>query len=331
MASIAELLANFKTLMHQWFPFTTEMNSAINTVDARIDDVAEEIYMKTGCTNQLRDTVDIVDLETEVQNMLVNIGLTYEGWLSDNGVEECIVSVGQSLGYDDDTVFIVLDHFYFYDSSEEKVSLINDYDVQLEASSYNVDIGESVTLTATLTDKIGNPIPYKIVHLYKDGSLLNQGITNANGVASFTYTCNSEGLQTLYVGNAHVSVNVKYDTGWENVDTYSSIKPFEGVSGRSLKARRIGDIVNIQGVLQHTNSNPLGGSTGEVTISSSLPTKFRPLLGHRSLQQCGGSKIYLLTVTTDGKLTISRARDGNNYSGITNTEYINIFVTYMVD
>lgn len=329
MTSLEELLVNFKTLMHKWFPFTTEMNSAINTVDARIDDVAEEIYMKTGVTDQLRDTLEIVDLETEVHNMLGNSGLTYEGWLSNNGVENCIVGVGS--GLDHDAVFMVLDHFYFYDSSEETVSLLNDYDVQLEASSYNVDIGESVTLTATLTDKIGNPIPYKIVHLYKDGSLLNQGITNANGVASFTYTCNSEGLQTFYVGNAHVSVNVKYDTGWENVNTYSSIKPFEDVSGRSLKARRIGDIVNIQGVLQHTNSNPLGGSTGEVTISNSLPTKFCPSLGHRSLQQCGGSKIYLLTVTTNGKLTISRARDGNNYSGITNTEYINIFVTYMVD
>lgn len=206
-----EVLVNFKNVMHQWYPLTTEMNSAINAIDTRIDDVAEEIYMKTGCTNQLRDTVDIVDLETEVQNMLVNLGLTYEGWLSDNGVEECIVSVGQSLGYDDDTVFIVLDHFYFYDSSEEKVSLINDYNVKLEASSYNVNIDGSVTLTATLIDKVGNPIPYQPVTLYRNGSSLNSGITNANGVVTFTTTCTSWGIIDFSVNNVHCQVDV---TGW---------------------------------------------------------------------------------------------------------------------
>ncbi|WP_407462775.1 Ig-like domain-containing protein [Methanobrevibacter sp.] len=332
MASVAELLTNFKTLMHQWFPFTTEMNSAINNVEDRIDDVALEIFKKTGVIDKLEACSTIVDLETVVHNELQILAESYEDWLSENGVEECILYAVTAHSYDNDTVFIVLDHFYFYDSAEGTVSLLNDYDVELEASSYNVNINGSVTLTATLTDQLGNPIPYKNVEIYKNGSSLSKGITNNKGIVMFTVTCNAEGLITFSAGNASIQVNVIYDTGWVDLSSqlYSTISAYENSASNKLKARRIGNIVHLRGTLTYTGTSQIGNGATATQIAHAISSEFRPITSERTLQQASGNKVFLFSVNSDGTLSVARTRNENGSTYIRNGEWINIFVTYMV-
>lgn len=330
MASVAELLTNFKTLMHQWFPFTTEMNSAINNVEDRIDDVALEIFKKTGVIDKLEACSTIVDLETVVHNELQILAESYEDWLSENGVEECILYAVTAHSYDNDTVFIVLDHFYFYDSAEGTVSLLNDYDVELEASSYNVNINGSVTLTATLTDQLGNPIPYKNVEIYKNGSSLSKGITNNKGIVMFTVTCNAEGLITFSAGNASIQVNCIYDTGWvygNGTDRWMNSNWIDYDSNNPIRVRRVGKIVHFEGTAKPQND--LAATTDPVTIGT-LPSQFRPNKVQRFLMQGSGKNTWVLSVNPGGTLGFSRYGTTENIRMPINS-WMNMYATWMVE
>lgn len=331
MTATNEILVNIKNFMQRWFSLTTEMNSAINNVEERIDDVALEIFKKTGVIDKLEACSTIIDFETVVHNDLQILGMSYEGWLSENGVEECILyAVDVHGNYDNDTVFIVLDHFYFYDSAEGTVSLLNDYDVDLEASSYNVNINGSVTLTATLTDQLGNPIPYKNVEIYKNGSSLSQGITNNKGILMFTVTCNAEGLITFSAGNASIQVNCIYDTGW----VYGNVNPkwmnsnwIDYDSNNSIRVRRVGKVVHFEGTAKPQHALV---STNETVTIGTLPSQFRPNHVQRFVMQGSGKNTWVLSFAPNGIIGFARYGTTQNTTMEVDS-WMNMYATWMVD
>ena len=87
--------------------------------------------------------------------------------------------------------------------------------VTLTASSYNVTIDNSVTLTCKVTDSTGSPIEDYEVQLYKNGVSLGNDYksdTDENGEATFTYTCTDWGVTDFSIEKTHCQVNV---TGWK--------------------------------------------------------------------------------------------------------------------
>lgn len=86
------------------------------------------------------------------------------------------------------------------------------YRIELTASSYNVTIDGTVTLTCTVKNIFGQAVSGYEVQLYKNGTSLGSsynGITNNQGIVTFTYTCSTWGLIDFSIKDVHCQVNVK--------------------------------------------------------------------------------------------------------------------------
>ena len=89
---------------------------------------------------------------------------------------------------------------------------VSDYrSIELSASDYNPQIDSSVTITAIVKDMSGNPKENESVTLYCNGTSLSTGITNSNGVVTFTYTCSDWGMQDFSINQTHCQI---YVDGW---------------------------------------------------------------------------------------------------------------------
>ena len=74
---------------------------------------------------------------------------------------------------------------------------------------YNCSVGDTVTVTVTCTDSAGAVVANRDVSLYVNGSSVNSGKTNTDGVVSFTYTTTDKGIIDFQVDNTHMYCNVE--------------------------------------------------------------------------------------------------------------------------
>lgn len=85
-----------------------------------------------------------------------------------------------------------------FDDDNKRLYCDNDYHpttylVSLAVSSNTVNIGASVTLTATVTDDQETAVEGATVTFKVGGSTIDTGTTNSSGVATLSYTCNTSG------------------------------------------------------------------------------------------------------------------------------------------
>lgn len=85
---------------------------------------------------------------------------------------------------------------------------------QVYASDYNPSIDSSVTVYCKCTDIAGSAVSGKSLTLYQNGTSVSSSITNENGIASWTVTCDEWGLQDFRVANQSIQVHV---TGWREI------------------------------------------------------------------------------------------------------------------
>ena len=78
----------------------------------------------------------------------------------------------------------------------------------LTSSDYNPSIDSTVTVTCRVTDFYGEAVSGESVTLYCNGSSVSTSITNNDGVATWTVTCDEWGLQDFRVANTNIQVKV---------------------------------------------------------------------------------------------------------------------------
>lgn len=86
------------------------------------------------------------------------------------------------------------------------------YQYELSSSNYNPTIDSTITITCTCKNALGNPIANKTLELMMNGTSQGTAITNANGIATWTVTVTTIGLQTFSIGSNNIQVKVKGET-----------------------------------------------------------------------------------------------------------------------
>ena len=95
------------------------------------------------------------------------------------------------------------------------------YQYELSSSNYNPHINETITITCTCKNILGNPIPNKELTLMMNGVEQGTSTTNANGIATWSIKFSDWGNKHFYIGNATLDLVV---TGWKLIAEYSSDK-----------------------------------------------------------------------------------------------------------
>ena len=91
----------------------------------------------------------------------------------------------------------------------------NYYIYELTSSNYTPALNGTITITCTVTDVYEDPIGNKSITLYKNGTSVSTQTTNSSGVATWSVTCSTAGIQSFKVENKTIEVFVdnKSDTG----------------------------------------------------------------------------------------------------------------------
>ncbi|MGL4670435.1 MAG: hypothetical protein ACRCVG_07600 [Methanobacteriaceae archaeon] len=125
----------------------------------------------------------------------------------------------------------------------------------------NTKIGNNVTISGVLVDENNNPIPNGIITII------------INGIATNVTTNNTGGFNYEYIVNTTGYIFVTYEyNGNETFNPSSNSTSFEGLKLNttiiidSINSTRIGDNVNISGVLVDENNNPIVGANVTIVV-----------------------------------------------------------------
>lgn len=99
------------------------------------------------------------------------------------------------------------------------------------------------------------------------------------------------------------SEEVLEDSGWNTATLASGFQPYNGTISNTPQYRKIGKQVKIRGVLSPTTA--IAGSATAKTIFT-LPEGFRPSKSEYTLCQGSGKNTWLLTISYNGNVGISR-------------------------
>lgn len=137
--------------------------------------------------------------------------------------------------------------------------------ITLTSNNYNPTIDEQVVITATVKDVYGDPITGKSLQLYLNGTSMGSeyiSITNSSGLATWTVTCDSWGLQTYSAGSKEIQVNV---TGWKTVSL--------GISYATFYVNEAIRMCELRYVREFSSAT---GDTFYTWHSSAIPEDYRP-------------------------------------------------------
>lgn len=120
----------------------------------------------------------------------------------------------------------------------------------------------------------------------------------------------------------------KDNTAWQEAP-FSSYFETDTATGQvsdltGLLVRKENHIVNITGIINPTAS--ISGSANYYDIiETPLDSEYRPISSIKILSSGAGSYVWLLTISTDGKVLFSRYRNTSSYAscGTSSTLYVN--------
>ena len=140
------------------------------------------------------------------------------------------------------------------------------YQYELLSSNYNPHIDETITITCTCKNIMGNPIPNKELTLMMNGVSQGTSTTNELGIATWSITFRGWGNKHFYIGNATLDLTV---TGWKFIESYASNKIALYSDGKL-------GMVTINGTWSNstTGENVLATINSEYTPFSNVSTNY---------------------------------------------------------
>lgn len=216
MASLSELLTNFKTLMHQYFPYTTDVNTSLN---GKVD-------KETG------KGLSTNDYTTTEKNKLAGLS-NY----SHPTAKQCSYSYSHPTSKQCNATIPTVDSSLSTTSTnaiQNKViynKVLTAQVTKLTVDNYNVTIDGTCVITCTLTDIFGTAKANTNVTVTCDKGYFTKynntsisgtttksktGTTNSSGQFTLTYKASEWGLVTFSANNTYTQIRV---TGWK---TYMS-------------------------------------------------------------------------------------------------------------
>ena len=156
---------------------------------------------------------------------------------------------------------------------------------QVYASDYNPSIDSSVTVYCKCTDIAGSAVSGKSLTLYQNGTSVSSSITNENGIASWTVTCDEWGLQDFRVANQSIQVHV---TGWREI---------------TIGTGRLW--VNDETKTAVYYFTRTGAITTEISYANVIPSSYRPYSYVRMIAHNSTSAVIKLGVESNGTVRLT--------------------------
>lgn len=155
--------------------------------------------------------------------------------------------------------------------------------------------------------------------------------SNVSGVTSSNKIIVSKNEPTVENGAIWVSPTPIIDTGWQEIDlNTANFKVYDGVASNMPKYRRVGDVVQIKGVVSPVSENNSLGDT-KTTIMGTIPIDFAPsTLNIHTVCHGSGNAVWLLDVTIEGIIRASRYALGNDSSNPKISAWMPFSVTYLI-
>lgn len=131
------------------------------------------------------------------------------------------------------------------------------------------------------------------------------------------------GANTFYLAGQSVKPYIN-DSGW----LYPTLEEFSNYEdSQSVKYRRVGKVVTIQGIVK-SNATILAGGSGNIFT---LPDGYKPSSTIYKLCQGSYSNHWLLTVSSNGSVTLNRYSKGGTYVDLSTDAWLPFYCTFMVD
>lgn len=144
----------------------------------------------------------------------------------------------------------------------------NYYIYELSSSNYTPVLNGTITITCTVTDVYGDLINNKFITLYKNGTSVSTKTTNSSGVATWSITCSTAGIQSFKVENKAIEVFVdnKSDIGHTHSQYLTEHQSLKTINNESLIGNgniniSVGDNYGTFTELQTLINNTSNGST----------------------------------------------------------------------
>lgn len=110
----------------------------------------------------------------------------------------------------------------------------NYYTYELTSSNYTPALNGSITITCTMKDVYGAAASSKSITLYQNGTSKGAKTTNSSGVATWSITCSSAGIQSFKVGSKSIEIFVDNKS---NTDHTHNKKIYYGYTDTSPNTR----------------------------------------------------------------------------------------------
>ena len=149
--------------------------------------------------------------------------------------------------------------------------------------------------------------------------------TNENGIASYSYTCTESGVCKFTAGNSNLFINVRYKTNWEEVTFKTGYSAYK--SSTSVYVRRIGDVVEIQGIAKSTANH---SATTTKTPFATIPAKYCPSKDVNVMQLGVMKNVYNLTILPNGEVCWSRYGTTSSVD-VNATSYLYVHATWTIE
>ena len=149
--------------------------------------------------------------------------------------------------------------------------------------------------------------------------------TNENGVASYSYTCTENGVCKFTAGNSNLFINVRYKTDWEEVTFKTGYSAYNSTT--SVYVRRIGDVVEIQGLVKFTADH---SATSTKTPFATIPAKYCPSKDVDVMQLGNVKNVYNLTIQTNGNVCWSRYGTTTSIN-VVSSSYLYVHATWTIE
>ena len=194
----------------------------------------------------------------------------------------------------------------------------------LEASENSPNLNDTITISVMVKkgDYLAQGHHFELV--INDNTVIPL-TTNENGIASYSYTCTESGVCKFTAGNSNLFINVRYKTNWEEVTFktgYSAYNP-----STSVYVRRIGDVVEIQGIAKFTANH---SATTTKTPFATIPAKYCPSKDVDVMQLGKVKNVYNLTIRPNGEVCWSRYGTTSSVGVIAN-DYLYVHATWTIE
>lgn len=128
-----------------------------------------------------------------------------------------------------------------------------------------------------------------------------------------------------------VTINIPmpdFEDTWHNVTYEAGFSDYN--SSNPVKYRKYGDIVFVRGLTK--NASEIANTTSRTANPVfTLPTGYRPNQEYNFLMQLSGANIGLVTVNTNGRVCLSRFRNGGTDAALGANSWINLYFSFLIN